>query len=56
MSQNNDVAERAGFETTRIANLFKRLHLYQKHCNFKRLDSLDRLLFSHDFLLFYDEI
>ena len=48
--------ERAGFEQARIANLFERLYLQQKSCDFKDLDRLERLLSSHGFLLSCDLI
>ena len=45
-----------GFEQARIANLFKRLYLQQKRCSFKDLALIERLLFSHGFLLSCDSI
>jgi hypothetical protein len=35
-----------------MANLLKRLYVHQKHCGFKDLDSLERLLFSHGFFYY----
>ena len=48
--------ERVGFERARMTKLLKALYLQQKTCNFKELDSLESILFSHGFLLFRDEI
>ena len=46
--------ERGRFDRARMLKLLKRLYLHQKHCRFRDLDSLKRLLFSHGFLLFRD--
>ncbi len=55
-SRRNQLTERAGFEQTQIANLFKRLYLSQKQRSFTDLDYIEHLLVSHGFLLPCDPI
>ncbi len=48
--------ERAGFDQARMVKLFQKLYLRQKARDFKDLNSLERFLFSHGFLLSCDLI